>query len=259
VGVNGLEGDAILTFTRLGELGRLGNQMFQIASTIGIAKQNGHDYVFPSWPYAPVMKHPLPQGTVNAAEEIEEKGFAYSEYSLPRSGTFSLSGYFQSERYFDHCAGLVRSQFEPKDGLMKRLATLHDFSRSCSIHVRRGDYVGFQDVLPVLPMEYYEEAVRHLYGKKAGKVRFFIFSDDPQWCREAFHLKNSVVMKGSSDVMDLYLMSMCEDNIIANSSFSWWAAWLNGNRKKRVVAPRTWFGPCGPRSNSIVPDSWTAL
>jgi hypothetical protein len=233
--------------------------MFQIASTIGVATRNGHDYVFPPWSYAPVMRHPLPYGNVDAAEEIGEKDFAYRDYDLPPDGTFSLSGFFQSERYFDHCRDLVRRHFEPKEGLMKRLAKLYNFSRSCSIHVRRGDYVGFQDVLPVLPMEYYEEAVQKLYGRKAGKVRFYIFSDDPGWCRGAFRLKNSVVMKGSSDIMDLYLMSLCKDNIIANSSFSWWAAWLNGNRKKKVVAPRTWFGPCGPRSNDIVPDSWEAL
>jgi len=66
-------------------------------------------------------------------------------------------------------------------------------------------------------------------------------------------------MKGNSDIIDLYLMSLCKDNIVANSSFSWWAAWLNRNGKKRVLAPQTWFGPSGPRAHDIIPDSWEVL
>ena len=233
--------------------------MFQIAATIGVATKNGHDYVFPPWPYAPVLKHPPPRGSVDAVEEIEERGFAYREYVLPRTGNFSLSGFFQSERYFDHCRDLVRHHFEPKEGLLRLLSEKFDFSRSCSIHVRRGDYLGFQDVLPVLPVAYYQEAVQRLYGRKSDRVRFFIFSDEPEWCSGVFQMKKSVIMQGNSDIIDLCLMSLCEDNIIANSSFSWWAAWLNRNGKKRVLAPRTWFGPYGPRAHDIVPDSWVVV
>jgi hypothetical protein len=110
---------------------------------------------------------------------------------------------------------------------------------TCSIHVRRGDYIGLQNFHPVQPVSYYEEAVKIVGDDK----HFLIFSDDINWCKENFtFLKNKTFVLNNLDYEDLYLMSMCKNNIISNSTFSWWGAWLNRNENKQVIIPSKWFG-----------------
>ena len=89
------------------------------------------------------------------------------------------------------------------------------------------------------------------------ETKYLIFSDDPQWCLDNFKMEKFRVVEGEQDWVDLYLMSECKNNIIANSSFSWWSAWLNSSPDKRIIAPQKWFGPDGPQDEyDLVPSTW---
>jgi len=107
-----------------------------------------------------------------------------------------------------------------------------------SVHVRRGDYLKLSDHHPACTLEYYDKAMSKFDGCK-----FLIFSDDKKWCLENFNKENCEISFNSDAVEDLQLMSLCDHHIIANSSFSWWGAWLGRNKDKKVIAPKEWFGP----------------
>jgi hypothetical protein len=259
----------MLTFQNFTQRGRLGNQMFRVASTIGIATKNGHDYAFPQWvcdrskvDYEPFFANPLPRldPEVRIQRRISEERFSYQDIRLPE-GNFTLFGYFQTERYFAHCADVVRRYMEPRAEIKKRLVDNYGsvVEGSCSLHVRRTDYVHQQSHHPMLSMDYYERAMR-LVSESTGVSRFVVFSDDPKWCRE--NLKGDLCfVEGNRNIEDIFLMSMCSHHIIANSSFSWWGAWLNPNPNKLVVAPSLWFGPDLKQHDTtgVTPKSWIRM
>ena len=110
---------------------------------------------------------------------------------------------------------------------------------TCSIHVRRGDYLNLSEHHPLCDIEYYKDAMEHM----PNDTVYLVFSDDISWCKENFLGDNYIFIEDNSDIFDLYLMSLCHNNIIANSSYSWWGAWLNNNKNKIVVSPKMWFGP----------------
>lgn len=223
-----------ITFSKIGEFGRLGNQMFQIASAIGIARKNNTQYAFPKWGYQQYFKKALPiLPTYIPKNIVREKRFEYDEYRLPMSGCDDLHGYFQSEKYWAHCKDEVLSYFE-----FKHLGSIGELILNpVSIHVRRGDYLNLSDYHYNLPMGWYQRAIMNFPDRK-----FLVFSDDIQWCKEHFDDDCFYFSEGHNEITDLYFMSLCQDHIIANSSFSWWATYLNKNPNKRVVAPSQWFG-----------------
>lgn len=234
-----------ITFSQLGKLGRLGNSMFQIAAVIGAAKEYGDAYVFPEWPYSKHMFIPLPVGTVKVDRIWNESTYRYS--AIPNFGMdCDIAGYFQSNLYFEKHWFDILPYFTLKDEhhyyiWNKYVALLNQ--RTVSIHVRRGDYL----VSPalewhgVLGMDYYEAALDTLYTDGQHDVLKMVFSDDIAWCKQKFTQPNTIFVEGELDVIDLFIASYCMDNIIANSSFSWWQAYLNKNVTKRVVAPKRWF------------------
>ena len=246
--------------------GRLGNQMFRVASTIGIATRNNVPYAFPEWVchrskrnYGAFFERPLPRLDPSAriSHKIGEAKFSYDEVDLPE-GNCTLGGFFQTERYFEHCRELVRHHLQPNSEALARLrdkygSLLHD---SCSIHVRRGDYIHQQNQFPVLDMEYYKKAIDTVTS--ARKVdNFLVFSDGLDWCRQNFK-GNFHFVDGNVDIEDMFLMSLCSHHIIGNSSFSWWGAWLNPDESKTVVAPSVWFGPglAGHDTSDLIPSAW---
>lgn len=161
-----------------------------------------------------------------------------------------LNGYWQSEKYFAPIANIIRKEFtffEPSSQ-NKELADKMSSQTSVSIHVRRGDYAG---LYPLLGEEYYTEAMSY-FIEKFKDVFFYVFSNDIPWCRE--HLKSDMISfvdwnKGLDSPYDMWLMTQCKHNIIANSTFSWWGAWLNNNKGKQVIAPKIW-----DFHNNINPD-----
>ncbi len=239
-----------ISYSKLGSFGRIGNQLFQIAAVIGLAKKRGIKAKFPKWYcnyenvyFSDYFKHKIDE-SLNPnliKHSFRELSFEYGEvpnYNEP----LDLTGYHQSEKYFEHCINDIRYYLEPNDSLIKKLQDKYKNELSgqcCSVHVRRGDYVG-SVTHDVCDMAYYSKCIKHMQNMNINK--FLIFSDDINWCKENFKGDNFYFIEGNSTIEDLFLMSLCKNNIIANSSFSWWGSWLNKNPSKVVYAPSKWFG-----------------
>lgn len=166
-------------------------------------------------------------------------------YKLPQP--LYLSGYFQSEKYFQGISAEIRQWYtplKPLDSVNESLVNEIASVESVSLHVRRGDYVNqYASFFGTIPEEYYRMAIQKI-NERIKNPKFFVFSDDIDWCRKNLAIDKAVFIdhnKGDDSFKDLLLMSHCKHNIIANSSFSWWGAWLNQNPEKVVVAPQVWF------------------
>ncbi len=171
-----------------------------------------------------------------------------------------ISGNFQSEKYFSDHADTIRQELR-LDGIRAVQGHPMEPEGLVSVHVRRGDYVSLDGFLMNDPADYYATAMAYI-SERVPNARFLVFSDDIAWCRnqEVFHNCIFSWPKPNQDHMaDLYHMSHCAHYIIANSSFSWWAAWLNGNREKIVIAPKYWFKNQRTRDLEIVPNSWVVI
>ena len=275
----------MISYKKIGHFGRSGNQMFQFAATVGIANAAGRGYAFPKEntetpsieefkdgvirevyfdlpKYFPLVEQtllPLDQiETVNVAQEPAFHFFP-EFFSLPDKT--NLMGYFQTEKYFEHCSDLIREFFQFDSETIKKAQNNFPFFPSniefVSIHLRRGDYVGLQQFHPVMDADYYFDAMSEFME---GNYFFLIFSDDIVYCKELFgEQENIVYIEGNDPEVDICMMSMCDHNVIANSSFSWWGAWLNTNPNKKVVAPKKWFGPAYEGihdTKDLYPKSW---
>lgn len=182
--------------------------------------------------------------------------------------TFYLDGYWQSEKYFSQYRDQLLKDFTPSYDLpfaIKNILMEIDSCESTSIHIRRGDYLldpTANRTHGVLPIEYYQKAMDYI--KKHRNPKFFIFSDDPEWAKEQFTFSDAVVVSGlqegiSKQSIDLHIMRHCKHNIIANSSYSWWGAWLNNNPDKIVVAPRNWFRDETLSTDTLLPENWIKI
>ena len=198
-----------------------------------------------------------------------ERGLQYHpEFQSLEDDTY-LRGYFQCERYFHHIAAQLREELtrpEPVDDLNRQHCDEISSRLSVSLHLRRGNYVSdpkANKVHGTCPLEYYAEAANHIAESVEGLPTFFVFSDSPEWVQENLKLPYEMrfVTHNSIDdpSMDLMLMSSCQHHVIANSSFSWWGAWLNPSPKKIVVACRQWFADASKNDRDIVPESWVRL
>jgi hypothetical protein len=181
-----------------------------------------------------------------------------------------LEGYFQSQRYFINAAAEIRVDFtfpEVNDSQNRSfLRIIEEAQTTVSVHVRRSDYLTdiHKDNHPVCSIEYYEQSIETIRDR-VGSVRCVVFSDDIPWAKEnlKFLGGDSIFVShnsGSSSYEDMRLMSLCSHNIIANSSFSWWGAWLSDKPNKVIIAPQRWFGSGKEKANShIAPSEWIRL
>ena len=166
-----------------------------------------------------------------------------------------ILGYFQSEKYFLHCEKEIREQFAFDE--REHIVSWHHVNKGTydnpiCVHVRRGDYVHYDGIHDFPGKEYYQEAM-----KEFPDGRFVFYSDDLDWCREEF--PGHDYMDQKNPYLALQSMSCCRGHIIANSSFSWWAAWLSGKNSK-TVAPSKWFGPKGQQDwQDIYCDGWKVI
>ena len=181
-------------------------------------------------------------------------------------GDIFLDGYWQSPCYFESIHDTLLTDFTLVDPLSPAGSTFTSQMQSVvsvSIHVRRGDYVKNPRVLAefgVCSIDYYQTAITHIKTTYPNPT-FFIFSDDMAWAKENLAVGEGAVYVSDptiTDYQELILMSKCQHNIIANSSFSWWGAWLNQNRDKIVVTPAPWF-ESAPFDKSLIPNSWIQL
>ncbi|WP_428328423.1 alpha-1,2-fucosyltransferase [Mucilaginibacter sp.] len=182
-----------------------------------------------------------------------------------------LDGYFQSEEYFKHCREELLKEFQfPELDLVNKVAhqNITDVPNAVSIHIRRGDYLKSKvvsDIHGVLPIDYYQKAIEFLQNK-LSPLTLFVFSDDVAWAQANLSTDNLATHyinhnQGEDSWKDMALMSYCRHHIIANSSFSWWAAWLNPSLDKIVIAPKNWFSDpqLNSQSQTIIPDTWITL
>lgn len=248
----------IFTSTELGNNGRLGNQLFQIAACFGVSVNEKGFVLLPEWNYKNCFKNkyiiPTAEILSTPINVYREESFSYNPITINsfaqnkiNTNVNALFGYFQSEKYFKHIEALIRKLFEPSEEILKKLQEKYPLFRNgavknaCSIHVRRGDYVN-NPYYAQLGMDYYNSAMWELRKMKQGHYNL-IFSDDIEWCKQNFEYNpNNIFIEGNSDIEDLFLMSWCRYNIGANSSFSWWGAWLNNQEGAIKIFPKKWFG-----------------
>jgi len=248
----------MLSFNNLGNLGRLANQMFQYASLKGIATNRGFDYmvaplsefgkrdsnvrvfneetIFHIFPNLENVKQGLSNNQLNY-----ETGHDFDENIFNECpDNTDLFGYYQTSKYFEHIEDEIRHDFKFKDSLIEACSDVMGkikMDEKISLHIRRGDYI-YNPNHPVQPIEYYEKALDLL----PKDILVYVFSDDSTWCheQELFGGDRFLISDQNSTDVDLCMMSMCDYHIIANSSFSWWGAWLA--KSKKIIAPKDWFG-----------------
>lgn len=247
----------MISFNYLGNLGRLGNQMFQYAALRGLSSKFGYEYCLPPKSYVGVKDPNCAQADENIFDcfklpEVERKltdnkTLQEASFHLDQSifnscpDNIDLYGYFQTEKYFLHIKEELKYDFEfideikgPADEFLDSAFKNQDL---ISLHVRRGDYLNYTHH-PVQDLNYYSTALSHF----DSSLPVLIFSDDTQWCSEQDLFKDErfMISRNNSSGTDLYIQSKCKYHVIANSSFSWWGAWLADSKK--VIAPKLWFG-----------------
>jgi hypothetical protein len=200
-------------------------------------------------------------GDTDGIFESEPYTFEYSP-RVYRSGSSYFDGYWQAAQYVETVADELTEQFSLSVPLSEQGRITSEKisdSESISIHVRRGDYTKNDNALSP---EYYDSAIEHM-NSRSNRPEYYIFSDDMGWVRDNLEIEAECTYVDHNGVEtayeDLMLMASCEHNIIANSTFSWWGAWLNQNTDKIVVAPGVWLGGVATRDIDILPDTWDIL
>jgi hypothetical protein len=249
--------------------GGLGNQMFELAFGVSMGAARGEEVLF-SHPQVGGRPYGLSAYSANVRLVNErppvynEPGFQFDPNAInaPRGATFV--GYWQTEKYFN--AGLVRQALtlrnEPSDKSKAVADAIRADEKSAFLHVRRGDYTqGTTNAFHGMPtMDYYTTAIAGIKAAHEG-ARFFIFSDEPDWCRANFPKDFTIVdHNAGAPHEDIWLMSQCRHAVTANSSFSWWGCWLGDTQTERVcISPKRWFAGANLNTDDIIPDRWMKL
>jgi hypothetical protein len=203
---------------------------------------------------------------INPFSIVEEQTLAFREGILKSPDNCFLSGYWQSEQYFSDIRDELLNDLSIKSSLTLQTKeveqVINKTSTTVSLHIRRGDFVNNEetrDFHGLCSMDYYYEAIKVL-EEKIGKGHYFIFSDDPVWAKNNLDIKENVTLVNHNDAStnyeDMYLMSQCDHHIIANSSFSWWGAWLDPKDNKIVIAPKKWLNSKDVDTSTVKPTSW---
>lgn len=249
--------------------GGLGNQMFQIASTCATAWNNNLEPIFEKIPVSPPLTNPRPVYWNTIFHKVQtlssqdynkiqflQFGFQDSYFRpilLPHNKSYRMNGYFQNPEFFSKYKDRILDLFKLKDSHNK---IIEDFylkiaknSKTVSIHVRRGDYLKLSNIYRIKDMDYFKKCIDLVINKVGNNnLLFLIFSDDLEWCKNNFSKldincvyvdENHAML--NKDVIDMYLMSKCNHNIISNSSFSWWSAYMNKNPNKIVCSTKEWM------------------
>jgi hypothetical protein len=247
--------------------GGLGNIIFQMASAIVLANENSVIAVFDGQTQGnqhwsdlekykkTIFKEVIFAEVVKANSEYHEPFFHFNK--IPYSKNLKLNGYFQSEKYFINKSDLIYNTFFNNKDIINNLKDKYnyiDFETATSLHVRRGDYLKLKNQHPTCSLRYYMQAL-----KKTGVDNVVVFSDDIKWCKQNMPNKFTFI-ENEKDYNEMYMMSLCKNNIIANSSFSWWGAWANRSENKIVIAPKRWFGPLiKHNTKDLIPKRWNII
>jgi hypothetical protein len=263
----------MVTFSCLGQHGEFGNQLFQIAATIGHATKINESYLFPFWKglvsqddYAKYFENPIPQADQAYGEFFiyKEPNFHYNDIPVIKDKNTDLFGYFQSERYFAHCSELIRNHFKPND-TFKNLNILN-YNNSVAVQLRFYDNqrpysTQNLNLDPAQNSWYYQPDENIDYLKKAiqyfgYKKNYFVITNNNAKAKAMFgDYKNFFFLENYNYLEQFFIQTKCEHNIISNSSFGWWGAWLNENPDKVVFAPKKWFKN-DKETKDLYPSTW---
>jgi hypothetical protein len=262
----------MITHKSIGYSGRLGNQMFQYAALKVLSLKTGFEMFLPNntsikpdgcfdmtnnkWIEYKLdlldcfdLSYPILDNTLS--NQYQEQSFEFEPFTIPDDT--SIDGYFQSYKYFEDFKQDILNDFKFKNKILNKCQEeISKYINPISIHIRRGDYVnhpGFWNITP----EYIQSALSYFSD---DEYTFLIFSDDIEWCKQIF--PEGVVFIEGNQFEDLCLMSLCDHNVISNSSYSWWGAYLNQNDNKKVIAPKNWFIPSKPL-NDLYPLKWIQI
>ncbi len=283
----------MIGFNHIGTIGRFGNQMFQYAALKGIAANRGFDYTIPPEDSRiQIDNYGLLEAfglTTNKnigwieSTNVEQERFFHFDQELFDScpDNVSLHGFFQSEKYFKHIEEDIRKDFTFKDNWLEPCKEFRSQmgEEVIFLHVRRGDpnladkrgfkwaYVNLQSTHPTQPLEYYEKALAEF----DSNLPVVVFSDSIEWCKEQEIFQGDRFMFSEPEdkhsdgalmpFIDVCLMTLCDHAIIANSSMSWWGAWLIQNPNKKVIAPSMWFGSdyADKDTKDLYCEGWTVI
>jgi hypothetical protein len=251
----------MITCRSLGRYGRFANQLYQIAGIIGIAKKSGQPYCFPLWRnydhlerFGSTEDIDLFKHLVNPLPEYvdiyyQERGIGWGYHDVTLNGNWDLSGHFQSPKYFEHCIDEVREQL--------RFTNEPELNDYCAVHFRAGDYDPDPNAYhPRMSPEYYKDAIKLI----PEGTRFMIFSDDLEAAKEVFKGHNVEYSTAKDYIEDYKQMKACKHFIIANSSYSAFAATMANQDGKIVVAPKKWFGlVAGINGDDIYERNWRII
>jgi len=241
----GTNGHLYVTSKQLGNNGRLGNQLFQVASTIAMGTHLRREPVFSEWSYRDLFEdNPCFKSNTRALTHStrrtrsESHAYAFDDMFLKqRKKNLNVTGYRIHPRYFQAASFDVRRALTLSKGMVAQVLSALPAIRSCiGVHVRRGDYVG-DSRYDICSTHYYQQGIKH-FKKLAPEAPVIIVSDDKEWCRTAF--PGYPISPFDSDKLDFICLSLCQYKVISNSTFAWWCAWLDVRFDSRVFAPSPW-------------------
>ena len=262
--------------------GGLGNMLFQIAAVKAFSYKKNIDCSFPNFynhlsylnqeiehnknlNYAEQYSSFLKLNTKIPSNNIQSYSYPFEYISfVPSEDNFFVDGFFQSEKYFKQFKHQILNEFKSNKKIQNYIKNKYNFllenKTTISVHIRRGDYVRFNNMHPCQSVEYYDKAI-HEIEKKTTFDNIIVFSDDIKWCKDNLKFKNMFFIENEKDYIELFLMCYCNHNIISNSSFSWWGAWMNENKDKIVICPSNWFGHdlSHIQSKDIYPEEWIKI
>ena len=260
-----------MNYVSVNLMGGLGNCLFQLAAAYSVSLRDSKTFVCKKLVshgshksienYTDNIFRKINFGDINSNHQIYKEPFFHYSQIPSSNNNIVLNGYFQSEKYFLNYRKEILDLFEINDDLKSKLTEKYKSlltKKTCSIHVRRGDYVRLNEYHTVQTLDYYINSVK-LIGED---YEYLIFSDDIEWCKKNFDfIEKKHFIEGDNDYENLYLMSMCNHNIIANSSFSWWGSWMNQDETKKVIAPKNWFGIKNKHlsTKDIYPENWIII
>ena len=275
----------MIAYTNLGNGGQLGNQLFQYATLMSVALKNNYEWGIPfeneSNKYSHMDLHTgqniynsmdllkaftlscnnITDKTIFTNKFNEKEGWKFDDTIYSVKDYTDIEGYFQSELYFKDIEDIIRKEFTFKDEILNvckdKLGQWRDGRELVAIHVRRGDTLGHPLIMAISGMEYYQKALENFTDKD---YKFVVFSDDLPWCKSSFGEETDDLVYSQYEdaeiphIYDLCKMSLCDNFIIAPSSYSWWGAWLSTNENKKVVRPLQPFPP--KQTYNYYPEEW---
>lgn len=243
-------------------MGGIGNQLFQIANSFSKSIKHNVNFALrkhsqtelqgnnASYYINNIYKKFNFLDVINTDIRITENDWSFKEVEIPNNKSIEFFGYYQSSKNFKGYEKEIINMFSPDNNFKNKMLKKYDSlnkEKTVSVHIRRGDYLKFLNIHPVISESYINECLRQI----SDYDHVFIFTDDKKWVIDNLKIENSTIVS-EEDWEELWMMSMCKYNVISNSTFSWWGSYLNLNPDKKIYCPSVWFSSEGPKNYSDI-------